>query len=144
MSQRFTIKCSDDWCDVTDEVDGERPPRTLARPQGVGALQFSVAAYLGGDLPNPPPQDLLSLLADFARSHQLGDMTDVVVEGGHRQLAAASFSFGEDYLRVWYASDGKSFAKVTHTSAWGEQHSELPDCERMVRTLQFECFWCPL
>ena len=137
LSLPFTIRCSDGWCDITAEVEAADPPWTLARPDGAGAFQFSVAAYRSGRVPNPSPQDLLSLLRDFGSSRQLGEPTDVVVEDGNLRLAAGSFRFGEDFLRVWYVSDGQSFAKATYTSAWGEQHSELPDCEQMIRTLRF-------
>jgi hypothetical protein len=67
----------------------------------------------------------------------MGEPT-VVVDDGGLLLAAGSFRNGDDFLRVWYVSDGQSFAKVTYTSDWDEQHSELPDCEQMIRTLRFE------
>src|ERR1044071_8328859 len=138
MPVPFTIKCSDGWCDITDEVEAADPLWTLARPDGVGAFQFSIATYQSGLIPNPTPRDLLSLLRDFASSRHLGEPTDVVVEDADLRLAAGNFRFGEDFLRVWYVSDGESFAKVTYTCAWGAQHSELLDCEQMIRTLRFE------
>lgn len=138
MSLPFTIRCSDGWCDITDEVEAADAPWTLARPDGVGAFQFSIATYKSGRIPNPTPQDLLSLLRHFASSRQLGEPADVVVEDGELRLAGASFRSGDDFLRVWYVSDGRSCAMVTYTSVWDEQHSELVDCEEMIRTLRFE------
>lgn len=138
MSLPFTIRCSDGWWDITDEVEAADAPWTLARPDGVGAFQFSIATYKSGRIPNPTAQDLLSLLRDFASSRQLGESADVVVEDGDLRLAGASFRSGDDFLRVWYVSDGWSFAMVTYTSVWDEQHSELVDCEQMIRTLRFE------
>jgi hypothetical protein len=137
MSLPFTIRCSDGWCDITDEVEAADRPWTLAKPDGFGAFQFSVATYKSGGRPNAIPQDLLALLHDFASSRDLGEPTNVAVEDGHLRLAAGSFRFGDDFLRVWYVSDGLSIAKVTYTSAWGTQHAELLDCEKMIRTLRF-------
>lgn len=138
MSLPFTIRRSEGWCDITAEVDAADPPWTLAKPDGVGAFQLSIALYKSGRIPNPTPQDLLSLLRDFASSRQLGEPTGVAVEDGYLRLAAASFRWGNDFLRVWYVSDGQSLAKATYTCADGGEHSELPDCEHMVRTLKFE------
>ncbi len=138
MSLPFTIKCSDGWCDITHEIEAADPPWTLAKPDGVGAFQFSVATYKSGRIPNATPEHLLSLLRDFASSRELGEPADLVTEDGQPRLAAGSFRFGDDFLRVWYASDGQSFAKVTYTCVWGEQQAELPDCEQMIRTLRFE------
>src|SRR6185369_447173 len=96
-----------------------------ARPDGVGAFQFSVATYKSGGIPKATPKVLLSLLRDFAASRELGEPADVVTEDGQLPLAAASFHHGDNFLRVWYASDGQSFAKVTYTCAWGDQQAEL-------------------
>jgi hypothetical protein len=137
MSLPFTIRCSDGWRDITDEVEAADPPWTLAKPDGVGAFQFSIAAYQSGRIPSSTPQVLLSLLRDFAGSNHLGEPADIVTEEGELRIAAGSFRHGADFVRAWYASDGRSFAKATYTCAWSEQSAELPECERMIRTLRF-------
>ena len=137
MSLPFTIRCSAGWCDITDEVEAPDPPWTLAKPDGVGAFQFSIATYQSGPIPNPTPQVLLTLLRDFAMSKHLGEPADIVTEEGELRIAAASFRQGQNFLRAWYTSDGRSFAKVTYMCAWGKQSTELPDCESMIRTLRF-------
>ncbi|HWX21028.1 MAG TPA: hypothetical protein VN578_14100 [Candidatus Binatia bacterium] len=134
----FTIRRSDGWCDITDEIEAANPPWTQAKLDGVGAFQFSVALYKSGRIPDPPSQLLLSMLRDFASSRELGEAADIVVEDGELRIAAASFTPGDEFIRVWYASDGRNFAKVTYTCARGAQQTELPDCERMIRTLRFE------
>jgi hypothetical protein len=138
MPLTFTIQCSDGWCDITDEVEAADPPWTLAKPEGVGAFQFSVGIYKSGRIPDPSSQLLLSMLRDFAKSNALGEPADIVTEDGALRVAAASFHHGGDFIRVWYASDGRSFAKVTYTCQWDKQHAELPECEQMTRTLRFE------
>ena len=137
MSLPFSIRCGDGWCDITNDIEATDAPWTLARPDGVGAFQFSIATYESGRIPNPTPQDLLSLLRDFANSHELGEPADIITEDGRLRIAAGSFRHGDNFVRAWYASDGRSFAKVTYTCVWGEQLAELPDCERMIRTLRF-------
>jgi hypothetical protein len=137
MPLPFTIRCSDGWCDITDEIEADGVPWTLAKPDGVGAFQFSAATYKSGRIPNATPQHLLSLLRDFASSQELGESADIVTDDGDPRIAAGSFRHGDDFVRAWYASDGRSFAKVTYTCLWGQQQAELPDCERMIRSLRF-------
>jgi hypothetical protein len=133
----FTIECADGWFDITDELEVPDPPWTLSRPEGVGVFQFSVARYERGAVPNASPDVLLSLLRDFASSHELGEPSDIVTEAGDLRIAAGSFRTADSFIRAWYISDGRSFALITYTCASGQQQAELSDCEQMVRTLRF-------
>jgi hypothetical protein len=137
MTHPFTIACVEGWCDVTHEVEADEPPLTFARPDGVGAFQFSTALYRSGPVPGASVAVLLSMLREFASARELGELTDIVTEHGKLRLAAASFRGRHGFVRVWFVSDGSSFAQVTYTCAWGEQAAELPDCEQMLRTLRF-------
>jgi hypothetical protein len=137
MSISFAIHCCEGWCDITDDVEVTDAPWTLAKPDGVGAFQFSIATYKSGRIPDPTPESLQFLLRDFAISHELGEPADIVTEAGELRIAAGSFLQGDSFIRAWYISDGRSFARVTYISAFGQQQAELSDCERMVRTLRF-------
>jgi len=137
MTHPFTIACIEGWYDVTHEVEADDPPLTFTRPDGVGAFQFSTALYRGGLVPGASAAVLLSMLREFASARGLGEPTDIVTEDSDLRLAAASFHWQDDFVRVWCLSDGSSFAQVTYTCAWGEQAAELPDCEQMLRTLRF-------
>lgn len=138
MSFPLSISCNDGWCDITADVEAADPPWTLAKPDGVGALQFSAGIYESGTVPNPTQEELLWLLHSFANSLNLGNPVDLIAEDAELRLAAGSFRYGEDFLRVWYVTNGRSVAQVTYLCSWGGQDSELPDCEQMIRTLKFE------
>lgn len=76
MSHRCTfadvlIELPAGWADVGDDMPEGAPP-TLARVDGVGALQFSVARYQSGANPNIHEDDLDELLREFARKQSLG------------------------------------------------------------------------
>jgi hypothetical protein len=69
----------------------------LARPDGVGAFQFSVATDKSGRIPNAKVQHVLSLLRDFASSRELGEPADLVTEDGQLRIAAGSFHYDDDF-----------------------------------------------
>ena len=137
----MSVDVKDGWADTTHDVPAEDAPWTLARQSqdACGALQFSVALYKDGRLPCATATDLSKMLLEFAEDHELGEPTDTVVEHKPLPLAAATFTRDEDIVRVWYVSDGASFAKVTYLSAVsGNYAAELADCEEMIRTISFK------
>jgi hypothetical protein len=133
----FSVVAPRGWEDVTGSIEVDDPPATLARGDGVGALQFSVALYAGGTVPDPTPADLLRMVASFGEARGLATPRDVAVESSPLRLAAGSFAWGEDFLRVWQIADGRNFAFVTYSCESGQEGGELHACERIVRSLQF-------
>ncbi len=133
----FSIALEPDWFDVTHEVEGEPPPVTIAKSAGHGALQFSIANYVSGVVPTPSVDTLRTFLREFAEKNRLGAAEDICVESNSLLLVAASFR-PDSMLRVWYVSDGRSFGFITFICDCQHAGAELPDCERMVRTIAFD------
>lgn len=134
----FVVQAPRGWNDITDEVEAENPPYTLAHTDGVGALQFSIALYTSGMVPNPSIADLKEMLEEFGSKRGFGEPVDLVNEPGPPLLAAGSFSWGDDFLRVWEVSDGGNFAFVTYTCDAKDLGPELQVCERIVRSIVFK------
>ncbi len=133
----FAVDAPRGWSDITDTVDADNPPSTLAHRDGFGALQFSVALYQSGPVPDPTPEVLRGMVEEFGRKRGLGEPSAVDTELGPPRLAAGSFTWGEDFLRVWQVSDGRNFAFVTYTCAAEHEGPELAACERIVRSIAF-------
>lgn len=133
----ISIEPASDWFDVTDELPGANVPLTFTRPNGLGALQISIASYQSGPIPDPSTDTLLTLLHDFAQNRELGAATDICTEAEPLRLAAGSFHT-DSFVRVWYLSDGRSFALATFTCDPKHAAVELFDCEQMVRTISFK------
>ena len=125
------------WLDVTRQIDADSPPFSLARSDGVGVMQFSVAEYEHGELPNIQPNHLKRLLADFALSREIGRGFDLVSREKPLLTCAQSYIYGTQFLRVWYCSNGRDVVLVTYVCAQGAQPAELPDCEKMIESLEF-------
>jgi hypothetical protein len=133
----FTVVAPDGWEDVTDTLEFEAPPITLARNDGVGALQFSIAVYSHGERPDPAPEDLLGMLEEFGQARGLGKPDAVLIRSSPLRTAAGSFLSNDDFVRAWYVSDGLNFALITYTCDAGSEIEELAECEQIVRSLAF-------
>ena len=132
------VKPAPGWLDVTNLVDAEAPPFTLAKSDGVGVLQVSVASHYAGKVPGVAVGDLRNLLADFALSRELGGGADLVIREHPLLMCAQSYHAGTQFTRVWYCSNGRDVALLTYVCERGVQQAELPDCEGMVANLEFE------
>ncbi|MCE9660690.1 MAG: hypothetical protein K8R60_19345 [Burkholderiales bacterium] len=124
------------WADTTDA----NAPFTLCKqPDGVGALQFSIARYRSGVQPKINTSVLLGWLQELAESSSRGPAESVMQEDGDLRLAAGSFfPDSQTFARAWYASDGANVAKVTYVCAKQDVGSELVEAERIVRSIRFE------
>lgn len=144
MSHRCTfadvlIELPAGWVDVGQDMPEGAPP-TLARVDGVGALQFSVARYQSGANPNIHADELGLLLRDFARKRSLGVPSDVEHGEAASRYIGATFVQGTDLTRVWYASNGSDLALVTYVADAGNSAclAELTEAAEIVRSIDFE------
>jgi hypothetical protein len=127
-----------DWLDVTTEIEESTPPLSLAKPNGVGAIQFTMAEFRGGKPPGITLDTLSDLLADFAQSRKFGRGFASTRQDEPLLTVAASFDIAGRFWRVWYCSNGQSVALVTYNCGNNQQQAELSDCENIVRSLKFE------
>lgn len=51
--------------------------------------------------------------------------------------AVATFHHGDDLVRVWSGSDGRSFALATYVCRKGLEHVEADAVDALVRSLRF-------
>ena len=112
----FSVTAPTNWRDITEYVEADNQPFTLAKVDGVGALQFSVALHQTGQKPNVSQADLLEMLDEFGKSHSLSRSgeSDVITEDGDTCLAAATFRSKNDIVRAWYLSVCGNFAFITY------------------------------
>jgi hypothetical protein len=133
----LVISAMPGWLDVTHEIEADNPPFTLARNDGVGALQFSTATYERGEIPTVTIEHLKTLMADFASSRELGAGFDARASEQPMLICGRSFNSGTQFVRAWYCSNGRDVALITYVSEKGIEAREIPDCERMISELRF-------
>ena len=135
----FSVELPAGWGDITADVEAENPPETVARDDGVGALQFSIAIYESGPRPRGDVAELQELLDGFAESRGWSSPSDTTRERSPRSLVAANFRWDDDIVRAWYLSESGNFAFVTYTVCGRVdfEASELREAEKIVRSLVF-------
>ena len=133
----FLVRAPRGWSDVTASLDLQDAPYTVAHQDGVGALQFSIALFTGGKVPNPTSGSLKEMLEEFGRARNYGNPTNVAVENGPLVLAAGTFHPDDKFLRVWYVTDGRNIGFITYTCLTDLVSQELRTCEIIVRGMEF-------
>ena len=134
----FSILAPDGWEEITESNGGNPSPLTIAKRDGVGALQFSTALYEEGRQPDPTPDDLLGMVMEFTESRGWGQPNGKTTAQEPIRLGAGSIRDQDWFIRLWYVSDGWNVGFVTYTCEWGQQARELEECEAIVRTIRFE------
>jgi len=131
------ITASSPWKDITDAVEGCSAPFTLSKSDGTGALQFSVAKYRHGRIPNVTLQDLNELRNEFAQKKGFGRAFDELQSNGPLRVSGGSYQTTEDYVRVWYCSDGRNVALITYLGGRGKEGNEPNECDAIVSEVRF-------
>ncbi|MBX3191225.1 MAG: hypothetical protein KF819_29780 [Labilithrix sp.] len=134
----LTVLEPDDWFDITDELP-EGTPVTLARRDGVGALQFSFARYRAGARPNVVREDLEELMTEFAAVRHLGPVSSRLLKLDHCIAISADFCPDGDIVRLWYATNGNDVVFATYTAGEGPRVlEELERAESIMGSLRFD------
>jgi hypothetical protein len=135
----ITLALPDGWLDITADLSGEVPP-TLAKPDGIGVLQLSVARYQGGEEPQVQHADLKRLLQTFFEKHRFGTPTTVKAHTASVMVVSADFLADEEFIRAWYISNGSHVALATYTT--NEPHDarcqlEASEGDEIVSSIDF-------
>lgn len=123
------------WFDITADLEPGSPP-TLAKADGIGALQFSFAEYAGGKEPRITTTTLKSLLRDFQNREGLPKPKQAAETD---RSASATFQGEDQLLQVWFLSNGSSVVIITYLvvlPARGDLERELDEVSRIVGSIE--------
>jgi hypothetical protein len=135
----LTLTLPEGWLDITDDLPEGSPP-TLAKTNGIGALQFSVARHQSGRGPCIQEHDLKSLLQKFSETHNLGAATGVRANSQSEGTCSlvADFRSEDEAIRAWYVSNGSDLVFATYTTQLiRDEHlsSELLESSAIVASI---------
>lgn len=135
----FSIQPEPGWDDLTDTDARPADPITIANAQdGIGAFQITIAKYVSGPEPKASIETLTGMLDEFAVAHKLGDGFDVVVVSGIIAVAGKCYRVENEFIRVWYVSNGRNFALMTYVCDWDKRNRERSEVEAMVASCEFD------
>ena len=134
----LALRPPSDWRDITTDLPDGSPP-TLAKPNGVGAIQFSIARYQGRAAPHVDRVALQNLLENFCARHGF-DCRPQAERHDNIQVVKCHAVMGGEQVAVWYVSDGADVVLATYVSQQAgseEANDELREAETVIRSLKF-------
>ncbi|WP_395613832.1 hypothetical protein [Allosphingosinicella sp.] len=132
------LSLQSDWRDITDDLPEGAPP-TLAKPDGVGAIQFSIARHKAGNAPNVDAMRLQALLSDFCTRRDLECRPQSECHDNINIVKSHTVVDGE-LVAVWYASNGSDIILATYISQQAGSLAtinELNEAEALISSLKF-------
>ena len=133
----LVINTPPEWKDIIETVNDAGAPFTMAKDGGIGAIQFSVAEYRGGELPLFTLSDLSDMRHEFATGRGFSKAFDESTSEGKISASGGSYHADQDLVRVWYCSNGMDIALVTYVSDWDGRNNESKECDDIVSRLEF-------
>jgi hypothetical protein len=137
MRKRIKVTLLPGWADYSHE-NPEGPATYLRQASEVpGPLQVSLMAYRAGEVPDPSPQELVSMAANV----EIAPLSNEVIETSSGQCAfghygSAVFRSPENpHMQVWYLSNGYDFILATHICPEGVDPAEAAEAEQIVKAL---------
>jgi hypothetical protein len=140
--EHFSVMAPEEWDDITEDlIEGpdDQPPYSLARADGDGVLQFSLALYRAGKEPNPTVQDLANMLVEATEKYGVGAEHVVHTPNERLLIVRTDFVFEDSSVRMWHVSDRVNFAKVTYVAQEQADPEELNEAETIVLSTTFRC-----
>lgn len=110
----LTLVLPTGWLDITNDLPRGSAP-TIAKEDGVGVIQFSVARYRSGVEPHLDVAALREMLDEFGDHHRLGKPVSYEEGQGYggNRFVAAEFSLPDQVIAVWYLTNGRNVALIT-------------------------------
>jgi hypothetical protein len=126
------------WSDITDDLPEGSPP-TLAKPDGVGVIQFSISRYRGGENPRISTANLKGLLEDFCLRNSL-NCQSIREQPGDIMSAAIVSENDESLIAVWYLSNGMDVVLATYNGSQLKRFKaerELMEARTVIESVRF-------
>lgn len=132
---RIHVQLLPGWTDITAQVGGDGAPFTLARSQGLGALQLSLGVQRAGRTPTPTPKDLLVMGHEIAAQRGLHAPLDEKVELAPTLQARLTYQAPDAFICLWVRFDGREFVAASYVCGWDARDVEIHEAELLVRSV---------
>ncbi len=138
----FSLVLPPGWSEVLEEATysdpDQLPPMSFAGPARVGAMYVSTPLFAREDQPGARPSDAEELALEYGQrrgvEQPLGLTTDSSPMGG---AATAYFRMGDDFVQVWFVTNGRAVLQASYLCPWSARDSEREGREALVASLRF-------
>lgn len=137
----FSAMVPEGWKASRDEVTyseaGVHAPMRFTSPGRRGVLRVSVPWLDADEQPGADPDELDALAREWGLRRGIDEPLACHAEvAGGLARAAASYRIGEDYVAVWFISDGATLIKASYVCKWDERDGDHAAREAMVGSLR--------
>lgn len=137
----FSAMVPEGWKAGRDEVTyseaGEHAPMRFTSPGRRGVLRVSVPWLDADEQPGADPDELDALAREWGLRRGIDEPLTCTAElASGLARAAASYRLGEDFVTVWFLSDGTTLIKASYVCKWDEREADRPAREAMVGSLR--------
>jgi hypothetical protein len=138
----FSVVLPAGWEDFLDDATysdpDQLPPTSFAGPGRAGALFLSTPLFEREEQPGARPSDAEVLVADWARRRGLDAPISAAKDSDvHGGFATAIYRLADDYVQVWFLSNGRAVIQASYVCPWSARATEREDRESIVASLRF-------
>lgn len=138
----FSMALAPGWRQTEEEASYSDPAegsRTMfSRRGGEGSLYVSLLPIRPDDPPSESPEHVEGLARNWGRAR--GIAAPLVLTWQRREdgvLAFAEYKLADDYVAVWYLSNGEATLHASYTSGWRAREEERAARDAMIASLSF-------
>lgn len=137
----FSAMVPEGWKASRDEVTyseaGVHAPMRFTSPGRRGVLRVSVPWLDADEQPGADPDELDALAREWGLRRGIDEPLACAAElASGLARAAASYRLGEDYVAVWFISDGTTLIKASYVCKWEARDADRAAREAMVGSLR--------
>lgn len=139
----FSIDLPNGWSEALDEATysdtNELPPHAFCTERGPGTFYVALPALEPEEVPAADPAELAALARDWGARRGV-DAPLRVAGAAHPAgaVGSADFRVGDDFVAVWFLSDGEGVLCASYVCPWPERDAERDAREHIAASLLFD------
>ena len=139
----FSVVLPQGWVELEDdgtfaESDGDLPIRFTREGGGEGMVLVTVPLFHPDDQPGDDPAELEALALGWgARRGLAAPIASATQARRIGTMATAVYALRDQFVQLWFFSDGSSLLHATYVCAWDAREAERASREAIVASLRF-------
>jgi len=138
----FSLELPEGWNEALEDgtySDPDEPvPFTFTSSRDVGTLRITLPQFDEDTQPGATIDDVEELAFDWGDARGLGAPLAASSRAEeHAAIASAVYRVGDDFVQVWFVSNGALLLAATYACGWALRYEESSEREALVDSLRF-------